>query len=84
MSDFKAMPCKSMPVREFIFDENRPNLVGVRTVGTGGRYWIGLKQADREIENHERQLKFWRELRGLFDGEKDNTWPEEDKGKTTP
>lgn len=66
MSDFKVIPCKSMPIREFLFDKNRPNLIGVRTVGMGGRYWFAQKQADAEIERHERQLEFWRELRELF------------------
>lgn len=63
MSDFKVIPCKSMPIREFILDENRPNQIGIRQVGMGGRYWFDQKHADKEIKNHERQLKFWRELR---------------------
>ena len=62
MSDFKVIPCKSMPIREFILDENRPGLVGVRQVGIGGRCWFSLSQAGAEIKNQERHLKFWREL----------------------
>lgn len=69
MSDFKVIPCKSAPIREFLLDEDRPNLIGVRHIGFGGRYWFARKQAETEIEKHERQLGFWRELRALFDME---------------
>ena len=69
MSDIKAIPCKSMPIREFILDESKPNQIGVRLIDgiSGGRYWFNQKHVDREIEKHERQLEFWRELRELFE-----------------
>jgi hypothetical protein len=67
MNDFKTIPCKSIPIREFIVEKNRPNQIGVRLVGMkGGRFWYRLKKVNAEIEKLEEQLKFWRELKRLF------------------
>lgn len=64
------MISRTRPTREFVVNDSKPNLLGIRATGTTfPTGWHSRETIQAEIRKLEDDLRFWKECNEQFDEE---------------